>query len=108
MSSLPARDITTDEWSAVQDFMPPGPPRLRVRGVLVMPTPGYRLSLTRAEPRGINPAVVILDLAIEPPSGMVTQVLTPTPVSYDETSDQRYTQVVIHPDGTTIDVEAVH
>ena len=108
MSSLPTRDTTTDEWSAVQDFMPPGPPRQRVRGVLVMPTPGYRVTLTRAEPQGINPAILLLELTSEPPSGMVAQVLTPTPVSYDEESEQRYTQVSIQPDGTSIEVEAVH
>jgi hypothetical protein len=107
MSTLPPRD-TSDEWSAVQDFMPPGPPRLRVRGIRVMPTPGYRLTLTRAEPQGTNPAILLLDLHVEPPAGMVAQVLTPTPVSYDETSDQRYTRVEIRPDGTIIEVEAVH
>lgn len=107
MSSLPNRELDC-EWSAVQDFMPPGPPTLRVRGVCTMPTPGYRLTLTRAEPQGFNPAVLLLEMEVEPPADPVIQVLTPTPVEYEEEGDQRYTDVQIQPQGTVIPVQAVH
>lgn len=107
MSSLPHPGFKC-EWSAVQDFMPPGPPRLRVRGVCTMPTPGYRLSLTRTVPQGTNPAILLLDLHVEPPTGPVIQVLTPTPAEYEEEGDQRFTHVQIQPEGTLIPVEAVH
>jgi hypothetical protein len=73
-----------------------------------MPTPGYRLTLTRAVPQGTNPEILLLDLQVEPPTGFVAQVLTPTPVEYDEEGDQRFTEVLILPEGTRIPVEAVH
>jgi hypothetical protein len=107
MSSLPRIEMNC-EWSAVQDFMPPGPPRLRVRGVCTMPTPGYRLTLTRAEPQGINVEILLLNLHVEPPSAPVIQVLTPTPVEYEEEGDQRFTHVQIQPEGTLVPVEQVH
>lgn len=111
MSTIPIeaeQDRTEESWSAVHDFMPPNPPRLRVHGVLVMPTPGYRLTLTRAVPQGINPDILLLDLHTEPPSGIVRQVLSPTTVSYQETTDTRYTSVHILPNGISIEVEEVH
>ena len=95
-------------WSAIHDFMPPGPGRLRVNGVLTMPTPGYRLTLTKAEPQGINPSILILTLHKEPPAGTVLQVLTPTPVAYLETTDVPYTEISIQPDGISVPVEDVH
>lgn len=105
----PSRGGVSDcEWSAVQDFMPPGAPTLRVRGLCTMPTPGYRLSLTRTVPQGINPAILLLDLRVEPPTGFVTQVLTPTPVEYEEEGEQRFTEVQIQPEGTRIPVKPVH
>lgn len=108
MSRL-APDGLDCEWSAVQDFMPPRPPRVRVRGVCTMPTPGYRLYLTRAEPQGTNPAILLLDLHVEPPDGPVIQVLTPIPVDeYTEVGPQRFTEVRIMPQGTIVPVEPVH
>jgi hypothetical protein len=107
MSSLPSRQLDC-EWTAVQDFMPPGPPTLRVRGVCTMPTPGYRLSLTRIVPQGPNPTILLLDLHVEPPTNPVIQVLTPTPVEYEEEGDQRFDEVYIQPEGTRIPVEPVH
>lgn len=96
----------TEEWSAIQDFRTT-PSTLRVSGMPVMPTPGYTLTLTRAEPQGINPRILILNLERKPPSGIVTQVLTPTPVSYEEQSEQEYDSVTIEPDGINIPVEKV-
>lgn len=108
MSGLPFGGLNC-EWSAVQDFMPPRPPRLRVRGVCTMPTPGYRLHLTRSEPQGTDPEILLLDLHVEPPSGPVIQVLTPTPVDeYTEEGSRRFTEVQIMPQGTRVPVEPVH
>jgi hypothetical protein len=92
-------------WDAFHNFMPPSPPRLRVTGRCTMPTPGYTLTLTRAEPQGINPEILVLDLHVEPPSGMVTQVLTPAVAEYYEETGHFYRQVEIRPDGVLVDVE---
>ncbi|HYG33995.1 MAG TPA: hypothetical protein VEC99_04380 [Clostridia bacterium] len=95
-------------WTAVHDFMPPGPAKLRVKGVIMMPTPGYRLNLTRATPQGINPAILLLNLDITPPTGIQPQVLTPTPVAYEEQSNERYRSVQIEPIHELVDVQEVH
>jgi hypothetical protein len=77
-----------------------------------MPTPGYTLTLTRAEPQGINPAILLLNLTTEAPTGMVAQVLSPTEVVYEETTDQDIDQVTIlvageTPEGANVNVEKV-
>ena len=95
-------------WTAIHNFMPLGEPRLRVQGSPAMPTPGYKLFLTKASPQGFNPAVLILELETQPPSDNVAQVVTRTPVLYEEVTDQRYTQVTILPLNVTIDVQEVH
>lgn len=99
---------TECEWSAIHDFMPPRPARLRVNGTCLMPTPGYKLSLSPAIPQGINPNILLLELTVEAPGGNVPQVRTPAPVAYEEVTDRPYTQVTIVPDGPTIDVQDVH
>lgn len=96
------------DWTAIHNFMPIGEPRLRVQGSLETPTPGYKLCLSKAVPQGFNPAVLILELETQPPSGNVPQVVTRTPVAYEEVTDQRYTQVTILPLNVTINVQEVH
>jgi hypothetical protein len=74
----------------------------------VLPTPGYKLTLSRTEPQGINPRILILNLCTEPPTGIVAQVPTPTPVAYQETTDQRFDSVTILPEGISVPVQEVH
>lgn len=110
-STVPIEDESDDEgeseeWSAIQDFRTT-PSTLRVKGMPVMPTPGYTLKLIRAEPQGKNPRILILNLESEPPPGIVIQIPTPTPVSYEEQSEQEYDSVTIEPDGIQIPVEKV-
>lgn len=95
------------EWEAVHDSMPPGPARLRVTGTCVMPTPGYTLTLSRAEPQGFNPRILILNLEVEAPTGFVAQVLTPTPVAYEETTDLHYDSISIEPGNAQIPVQEI-
>jgi hypothetical protein len=49
------------DWTAIHDFMPPGPARLTVRGKCTFPTPGYTVTLKKKVPQGINPAILLLD-----------------------------------------------
>ncbi|HEU4753763.1 MAG TPA: hypothetical protein VFU47_11705, partial [Armatimonadota bacterium] len=81
-------------------------PRLRVTGNCIMPTPGYTLTLTRAEPQGIDPDILVLDLRVEPPTEEVSQVQTPAEVRYLEETWHHYRQVEIRPDGILIAVES--
>lgn len=77
--------ITTSDWAAWMDLMPPGPSRLHVQGVVQAPTPGYTAALRPAALQGINPRDLILDLEITPPAGgFWPQLITPVPVSWVE------------------------
>jgi hypothetical protein len=100
----PATHAADCEYTAAHDFRT-HPARLRVEGTCVMPTPGYRLWLTRADPQGINPNILILKLQVESPTGIVPQVLTPTPVAYEEKTDQHFTSVTIDPGGVSVEVK---
>ena len=93
------------KWQANHDFMPPQPARLSVTGTCQMPTPGYKLSLEKATPQGINPAILLLNLKIQKPGGIVSEVITATPVSpYEEKTATHYKSVTILPGGDNIPV----
>jgi hypothetical protein len=96
------------DWKAVHDWQPVNPGRLRVNGTCDMPTPGYKITLKRKVPPGINPTILLLEKVVTPPTGNVLQVITPTPVSYDEVTQEKFKQITILPDNTTIDVQDVH
>lgn len=98
---------STAPWTAIHDFMPPGPPRLTVRGAVETPTPGYTVTLTEAVPQGINPVILLLRLELTPPTGIVPQHVVTVPVEYEKETDFKYTQVTILPNGPTVDVEEV-
>jgi hypothetical protein len=98
-------------WEAILDLMP-GPqrkPTLRVTGKCTFPTPGYTVTLVRHVPQGINPAILLLDKIVTPPTGVVPQVITTIDVTpYVEQTEQRFTDVTILPDNTTVPVKEVH
>lgn len=93
------------------DRMPIGPASFHVIAQVVTPTPGYGLDLQPASPQGINPQILILDLAVTPPSGSVIQVPTVEPVAYRiDDYDGDYSQVTVR-NGTqavTVAVQDVH
>jgi hypothetical protein len=96
------------DWSAIHDFMPPGPARLRVNGKCTFPTPGYKVTLKKKVPQGIDPAILLLDKIVTPPSGPQPEVITTIDVTpYEEVTNQRYTEVEVLPDGTKIVVQNV-
>jgi hypothetical protein len=108
-------ELKPGEWKAIEDRMPPGPPKLRVFGVLEAPTPGYKAKLSPASPQGINPRILILILTVTRPTGVQPQVITPVSVRYEQTVEAgQYTQVHIRADGELLtddellDVEVVH
>lgn len=98
-------EVITCEWSASYTAQPTG--QLRVTGTCTLPTPGYSLSLTRAEPQGINPSHLLLNLTATEPSGIVTQVLTPTEVTYEETTDLHYERVDINSRSELVEGESI-
>ena len=83
--------------------------QLHVKGVCQEPTPGYTLTLEPAAPQGINPEILLLQLTVKAPTGIVPQHVTPTPVEYTHTyvvpNARIPKQVTIVPDGPTLDVK---
>jgi hypothetical protein len=95
-------------WAAVEDRMPPGPPTLRVTGQCKFPTHGFKVTLKKAVPQGINPKILLLNKVVTPPSGIVIQTPEVVQVSYKQkVKAGQYTNVTILPDGKTLKVKIV-
>lgn len=88
-------DTLSAGWRATQDRQPPPPYTLLVEGTPSLPTPAHTPVLKRAEPQGVNPRVLILNLTAIAPAYPAPQVVTPAPVRYDERSGREYDQVAI-------------
>lgn len=77
--------IESRDWAAWVNAMP-GPAatkQLIATGQVVLPTPGYTVTLTAGmADRSATPMQQLI-LTATPPTGMVTQVLTTVPVRYD-------------------------
>ena len=95
-------------WRAVHDWQPMHEFNLYVTGTCEMPTPGYRITLKRQVPQGINPMILLLNKTITTSSGPVPDVMTPTSVFYRESTRRRFEKVTILPDRTTIRVQDLH
>lgn len=94
-------------WKAWLDMMPPGPPTLHVTGKCVFPTHGYKVTLKRAVPQGINPRILLLRKVVTPPSGPVILIPQTVNVTFKMKTKTKYTHVTILPEVTTIKVKIV-
>lgn len=87
---------TKEDWTAVLDLMPPGPPRLTVVGTADCTTTGYKnVRLEPVRPPGINPEILLLELKWEAPSGAAGDIITPHPIKYEERNSRQYEEVEI-------------
>lgn len=106
--SDPPPGVPCGGWTAWVERRPAGDAEatsmLRVRGHCELPTAGFDLRLSRHEPQGPNPRVLLLDLIVVPPSGPAAQVVDRLEVDYQEPVSRRYDQVTILPDGPTLPV----
>ena len=84
--------------------------RLTVKGVCQEPTPGFKLTLTRVDVPGADPATLRLVLITVAPTGIEPQHVTPTPVEYDQTfvipKDHVPSQVAIFEVAATVHITA--
>jgi hypothetical protein len=84
--------------------------KLSVKGICQEPTPGYKLTLSRASAPGSDPAVLLLNLTVVAPTGIEPQIVTPTPVHYEQTfvipKDRAPSNVTIFEAASTIEVTA--
>ena len=73
---------------ALANLQPPGPHHFYVRARVQVPTPGFHAHLKKAVPQGINPVILILDVALTPLPGIWPQHVTDIDAIYD---DRHYT-----------------
>ncbi len=98
------------EFKAWIDKMPGANNTLHVTGTVTVPTAGWQATLTEANPQGINPDILILEVNKVKPTGDVAQVVSHIPVRYDKPRSPDYTDVTICGDGDefTIPVTITH
>ncbi|RXH57795.1 hypothetical protein [Granulicella sibirica] len=80
---------------------------LEVSGSFLMPTPGFHITLTKAEPQGSNSAVLLLKKHVVAPKGPEPDHIVLVPVSFSEHTRHHYTEVSIIPDNITIPVKTI-
>lgn len=102
----------TSNWKAVEDRQPPGV-RLRVTGTVETTRSNQDPQLTKADPQGANPAILLLDLTIETSGDVGSDVMGKRNVEYrEDIRAGQYTSVEIRFEGQTIEVidpiEVVH
>lgn len=101
-------------WYAFADVRPPRPDFLHVCGTVTVGNPGIEPLLVEANPQGINPQILVLDLYEVQLPGVWPQVQTKKTVRFDkiiEEGDPDYKQVSIRQNGTQIaliDIEKAH
>ena len=87
---------TNNDWEAILNVMPPDPPRLTVTGTADCTTTGYKnVHLEPVEPPGFNPAILLLELKWEAPTGIVGEMITPHSLKYERPNSARYKEVDI-------------
>jgi len=88
--------LLRDTFKAWIDRAPGGLPKLVMVGDVRVPTDGWQARLTKRSPQGINPKILILDVAAEQPAGAAQQEITTIPLRYEESPPQdEYGQVMI-------------
>jgi hypothetical protein len=100
------------DFRADINLQPPGPSRLDVTGKVETNAGNKQPRLSRAEPQGIVPTQLILDLAIVDVGGVGTADVAFRPVRYSEPAVKgQFTSVQIRWAGkaiTTLDVGETH
>ncbi len=92
------------DWQAVLVPTSATLSRLYVSGAYNLPTTGHEIDLRRRVPQGINPADLLLETSVTPPSGRTIQMIWTVRVSYDEETETPYETVTILPYGVTVPV----
>lgn len=92
----PTCPLGSRDWKAWANEMPGAPRSLHVHGQVLAPTPCYDVVLKPAEPQGINPKQLILEVSLIPQDVPCIDVLTWLEASYvDERYDGQHDEVAI-------------
>jgi hypothetical protein len=103
--------VAAGGFRAWMDRAPDGEATLRVTGTVTLPTPGHTAALVRAAEASSAPDDLRLRLDVQPPDGLVAQVLTDAEVAWsgpaDGPADRPYATVSIAGVADAIPVETV-
>ena len=84
-------------WHAWIDRVAENEPRLNISGEVDLPTPGYKVEWQPGILDRRNPPTQRISISFIPPEGVVTQVITPTEVSFTMPSPiLKYRSVAIY------------
>jgi hypothetical protein len=102
----------TSNWKAAEDRQPPGA-RLRVTGTVTTTMSNQEPRLTKANPQGINPSILLLDLTIATTGDIGSAVMGKPEVQYrEDITAGQYTGVEIRYEGQSLafidHIEVVH
>ncbi len=92
---LPCSDTKTRDWYAWNDLRPPLPDYFYITGEVYVSNPGVDPLLVPAEPQGINPDILILDLYLCQKPGIWPQVFVWKQVKFDKKISKPYKEVEI-------------
>ncbi|SMO48107.1 hypothetical protein [Ruegeria faecimaris] len=91
----PGDDVASRDWYAWNNKMPPGPARLIVTGIVTVGNPGVEPMLVIANPQGINPSHLLLNIFLCQKPGKWPSVVVDKPVRFEQHSNPMYTHVDI-------------
>lgn len=106
--------MTTQNWYAWINLMPPPPDDFHVIGDVFVGNPGIEAQLSVKEPQGSNPTTLLLDLHLIQKPGMWPAVMTWVQARYDKIlspNSPEYKQVEVFHNSTSIakiKVDEVH
>jgi hypothetical protein len=107
-SANPNIHIEAESISATVNGGIIGPPQFHVAASVVVPTLGFQVELRPAQPQGINPRILILDLIATPPTGPAGDVVTTLVASYHiDNYSGNYTAVTIRFDHISVTVPVI-
>jgi hypothetical protein len=86
--TIVVKELTTRNWFAWNDLMPPQPPSFHIIGDVQVPNPGVDLLLTEKVPQGINPTIILLDLHFIQRPGIWPQMVVTKQVRFDKARAQ--------------------
>jgi hypothetical protein len=86
----------THSWEAWNNVMPGADKSFHVIGKAKVNSGGWKASLVKRVPQGINPEILLLDLTITPPTGNVIKPILNLDLDYSEKpATGKYTRVQV-------------
>lgn len=99
---VPCDNTKTKDWHAWNNLQPPKPDFFHIIGEVYVPNLGVEPHLHYAEPQGINPEILLLDLHLIQLPGAWPRVFVWKQVRYDRVITKGYTEVEIRCDGNVL------